>query len=135
LPWDPFPRSFFPQIPESILVYLARPATLYTVQSVSVTNLMMLFWLHTLRNVEWYGTIIMRDENIGNRRAVVAIWRWWCSSHQSIVLTRFAPNAGKTEFLEYYCCSSAWWEKHCAQGALILARQRTLGFSYILIRV
>lgn len=112
---DPFPRSFFPQILESIIVYLARPATFYTVLLMSVTNLIMLFWLHTLRNVEWHGRIIMRDENRGNRRAVVAIWR--CSSNQSIALSRFAPTADNTEVLEYCCCTSARWDKNSVPTA------------------
>lgn len=51
----------------------------------------------TERRMAWQ--IIMRDENTGNRRVVVAIWR--CPSNQSLVLLRFAPTADKTEFLEY----------------------------------
>lgn len=125
LPRDPFPRSFFPQIQEPILVYLARPATFYTVLSLSVTNLITLFLLHTLCNVEWHGTIIMREENIGNRGAVVAIWR--CPSKQSIALSRFATTADKTEFLEYNCCTSARLEKTMCPRCAYLNSATNLG--------
>lgn len=129
LPRDPFPKSFFSQILESIRVYFARTAKFYTVLSVSFTNRIM-FWLQTLCNVEWHGQITMPDENTGNRRGVVAIWR--CPSSQSIVLSRFAPTADKTEFLEYYCCTSAQWEKTVCPR---LTRQRSLGFRRILVSV
>lgn len=85
----------------------------------------------TQRRMAWQ--IIMRDENTGNRRVVVATWR--CPSNQSIVLSRFAPTADKTEFLEYYCCTSARWEKKCTHDVLILTRQGSLGFRYTLVSV